>query len=226
MSMTPHPCDSAPGVPPPDPTSVYRYYDRAGLLIYVGITRQGMGRNAQHNSKAEWWGYVSSQDVEHYASRDEAAAREKQLIRRFRPPFNKQHNLGHEELRAAYRVVAATPWIHAEPIELYKRLGKRLPLEVVSRDHRELVLGSRREHWPLASILRPKKGGVPLCANSGVGMVKEIKLTGSATYVICKPKGSCPPDFDMCIAHIALQAGKPMHARLDRIEIVRDGMFR
>lgn len=204
-------------------TSVYRYYDRAGMLIYVGITRQGMGRNRQHNQNAEWWQHVTSQEVEHYSTRAEAAAREKALIRRFRPPFNKQHNIGHEELREAYRAVAAVPWIHSTPIELYKRLDKRLPFEVESRDHRELVLGTRRDHFSLASRLILKKGGVPLCAHRGVGMVKEIRMSDAGVYVVCKVKQDCPPDFDMCVGYIALQPGKPPPVRLDRIVVVQDG---
>src|SRR5690349_21062741 len=86
----------------PVPTSVYRYYDEHGVLIYVGITKQGMGRNLQHNGRAEWWPYVVRQEVEHFDTRPLAAAREKELIRQFRPPFNKQHNPWHAEVREAY----------------------------------------------------------------------------------------------------------------------------
>lgn len=214
-----------PAHPPGSPeraTSVYRYYDDFGILIYVGITRQGMGRNVQHNHKADWWGYVSSQEVEHYPNRQQAAEREKALIRRYRPPFNKQHNIGYQELREAYTAVATTPWVHADPIELYKRLGKMLPLDVVNREPRELVLGSRRDHFPLASLLRVKNGGAPLCMNRGIGMVKDIRHVGPTTYVVCKPKGDCPTNFDTCIGYISFQAGKPPYVRLDRVAIVRD----
>lgn len=84
------------------PTSVYRYYDRFGVLIYVGITKQGMGRNRQHNATQEWWSLVCRQEVEHHPTRRAAEARERELIRQHRPPFNKQHNLGWQEMRAAY----------------------------------------------------------------------------------------------------------------------------
>lgn len=89
------------------PTSVYRYYDSDGALVYVGITSKGPQRQSQHTVTAEWWPHVARQDVEHYPSRDEAAARERELIQRFRPPFNVQHNPEHEAVRDAYLKHAA-----------------------------------------------------------------------------------------------------------------------
>jgi hypothetical protein len=84
------------------PTSVYRYYDSDGALVYVGITARGVQRQNEHNALAEWWRYVARQDVEHYLTREAAAAREIELIARFRPPFNRQYNPDHERLRDDY----------------------------------------------------------------------------------------------------------------------------
>jgi hypothetical protein len=87
------------------PTSVYRYYDELGVLIYVGITSSGLSRNQQHNADKEWWPWVVSQSVDHHDTRDEAHAHEVRLIEKFRPPFNKQHNRDHAVVRAAYLAV-------------------------------------------------------------------------------------------------------------------------
>jgi predicted GIY-YIG superfamily endonuclease len=84
------------------PTSVYRYYDAEGRLIYVGVTSRGPQRQAQHAITAEWWPHVRAQDVEHYDNRETALRREKWLIERHRPPFNRQHNPAHEERKARY----------------------------------------------------------------------------------------------------------------------------
>ena len=84
------------------PTSVYRYYDKHGVLLYVGITGRGMARNGEHNKTKEWWQYVTRQEVEHYKTRRAAHSTEKKLIRQHRPPFNVQHNPGHAETREAY----------------------------------------------------------------------------------------------------------------------------
>lgn len=88
--------------PSPAQTSVYRYYDRHDILIYVGITNRGMRRQSEHNADKEWWSLVDRQDVEHYPTRPEALAREKDLITRHLPPFNKQHNGAAEAVLAAY----------------------------------------------------------------------------------------------------------------------------
>jgi hypothetical protein len=84
------------------PTSVYRYFDLEGRIIYVGVTSRGPQRQAQHAVTADWWPYVSTQDVEHLPTREAALKREKWLIEHHRPPFNRQHNPAHEKLRAAY----------------------------------------------------------------------------------------------------------------------------
>ena len=84
------------------PTSVYKYFDARRILIYVGITSGGIIRNRQHNESKEWWRYVVSQEIEHFGSRSLAHEREVQLIQRFRPPFNKQHNADHVAARRFY----------------------------------------------------------------------------------------------------------------------------
>ena len=84
------------------PTSLYRYYDSAGVLIYVGITSQRIARNRQHNGDKIWWQWVASQKIDHFSSAREAHAAEVRLIQKFRPPFNKQHNPDHSAMSTAY----------------------------------------------------------------------------------------------------------------------------
>lgn len=84
------------------PTSVYRYYDKTGVLLYVGITSRATARQREHNADKEWWAFVARQEVEHFPSRGAASDREKGLIRQFRPPFNTHHNPDHEVIRAVY----------------------------------------------------------------------------------------------------------------------------
>jgi hypothetical protein len=114
--------------PPAIPTSVYRYYDRFGALIYVGITSRGAARNAQHNNGAPWWPYVVRQSVEHYDDRPVAGAREKALIRQYRPPFNKQHNTDSQSLRDAYLALMQGGLAQETASELAERRGRRLSL--------------------------------------------------------------------------------------------------
>jgi hypothetical protein len=101
--------------PDSTPTSVYRYYDARGYLIYVGITRTGISRNRQHNADKAWWPWVASQRVEHFASRDVAHAREIELITEFQPPFNVQHNPEQAQLRQLYVALRESGEYDADP---------------------------------------------------------------------------------------------------------------
>lgn len=85
-------------------TSVYRYYDKHGLLLYVGITSRGPQRNREHNETKGWWSYVARQDVAHYSTRQEAERVEQELIRQNRPPFNVAHNTGWQQVREDYLI--------------------------------------------------------------------------------------------------------------------------
>lgn len=89
------------------PTSVYLYRDSRGLLLYVGITKQGPGRQDQHAASSRWWHYVASSEIEHHPTREAALERERQLIIEFCPPFNRQHNQRAEEVEWAYLTMFA-----------------------------------------------------------------------------------------------------------------------
>lgn len=114
------------------PTAVYRYFDSRGVLIYVGITNQGTARNFQHVAHAEWWPFVAEQKVEHFPSRAAAEAKEKALIREFRPPFNRQHNLDQAEMPEAYLAFAASEIVDESFQDQYSRLGASLPLRIIN----------------------------------------------------------------------------------------------
>jgi hypothetical protein len=84
------------------PTSVYRYLDADGVLIYVGITNRGVQRQAEHVAHSKWWRFVCTQDVEHYDDRPTAERRERLLIEKHQPPFNVTHNAEHKRRLTAY----------------------------------------------------------------------------------------------------------------------------
>lgn len=111
------------------PTSVYRYYDAAGILLYVGVTSRGTARNREHWSSKHWWQFVAHQEVDHLATRAEALRRERHLITSYRPPFNKQHNPDHERLQAIYQAFADGYQPTTESfLEMYKRLNRKVAL--------------------------------------------------------------------------------------------------
>lgn len=123
--------------------SVYKYYDRHKILIYVGVTSSGIGRNRQHNESKGWWPFVAAQEVEHFVSRDAALLREAELIHAFRPPFNVTHNPDHVEMRAAYLSMALrASQRNYMSLKDFIRAARRYPIPVhrdFGRDHDDRV---------------------------------------------------------------------------------------
>lgn len=214
-----------------DPTSVYRYYDRIGILIYVGITRQGMGRNAQHNGKAEWWPFVARQEVEHYPTRGAAAMREKELIRGHRPPFNKQHNHDYEVSRAAYLAYAHTFSGHLEsPHDLYVAVDKRLPMDISVYEPGLLVLRSRLEHGPLTTLMQ-KMPADPQprvrSARRSYGQLAKIEVFGPTLLVTCQlrmSKKAIQPEGGIVAAELLLGWSSKPAAPYIRSVVVTEGL--
>lgn len=69
--------------------TLYRYYDREGRLLYVGITGSGSSRMAAHASTSRWWRYVRTARFEHFRTREAALLAETMAIQTERPKFNK-----------------------------------------------------------------------------------------------------------------------------------------
>lgn len=138
-------------------TSVYRYYDRDGLLLYVGITGRGTARNAEHNKTKDWWQFVVRQNVDHYRTREEAHTREVELIEDHTPPFNTQHNPAAAAMRAAYFQYRALPSAqrHVSPIAIEQALERKLPLHFARqrRERGQVEMATHIEHLPLARLI-------------------------------------------------------------------------
>ena len=73
-------------------TFLYRYYDDAGDLLYVGITHDIRQRDSWHRSNSRWHREHARRTVESYPTRNEALAAESAAIKTERPAFNRQSN--------------------------------------------------------------------------------------------------------------------------------------
>lgn len=135
------------------PTSVYLYYDEYGVLLCVGITSRTTARQGEHNKRAPWWRWVERQTVQHFTTREAAMFREKELIRKHRPPFNKQHNVDYLALRSAYESFADAAVKIDDPIGLSCSLGKQIPLVRWPGDE-NMLRTEMPDHWPIAAGLR------------------------------------------------------------------------
>lgn len=71
-------------------TAVYRFYDAAGQLLYVGITFNIGKRFGNHERDAFWWSAQRTVKIAWHDTRVEAAAEEQRAIR----VENPLHNVG------------------------------------------------------------------------------------------------------------------------------------
>ncbi|SDL33444.1 GIY-YIG nuclease family protein [Streptomyces indicus] len=69
-------------------TALYRLYDAAGVLLYVGITHDPDARWASHAATKPWWGDVERRVLEWHDSRDAAEVAEVETIRTELPRYN------------------------------------------------------------------------------------------------------------------------------------------
>lgn len=74
-----------------DPTAVYRFYDAAGSLLYVGATRIPQRRWSQHASRQSWWTDVARKTIRWHQTKEAALAAEKEAIRTEHPRYNIIH---------------------------------------------------------------------------------------------------------------------------------------
>jgi predicted GIY-YIG superfamily endonuclease len=78
----------APMSPDSTPTTLYRLADAQGVLLYVGIAGNPGRRFEQHKKDKLWWGDVAAITLEHFQTREEAAAAELAAIRSEHPRYN------------------------------------------------------------------------------------------------------------------------------------------
>jgi trehalose utilization protein len=70
------------------PTDVYRVYDRAGALLYVGIAMNVFDRMRGHRQESKWWNEAHEALVERYPDRLVAKTEESRAIRDEIPRYN------------------------------------------------------------------------------------------------------------------------------------------
>lgn len=73
---------------------LYRFYDAAGLLLYVGITCNPPQRFREHRDSKDWWTEVERVTLQHYRNRENLARAERRAIRDEHPLHNIIHNDG------------------------------------------------------------------------------------------------------------------------------------
>lgn len=75
-------------------TSLYRFFDKADQLLYIGITNSVPRRFDQHDDDKPWYADVTRVVLEHHPDRQAALAAEKAAIQAEHPKYNIVHNHG------------------------------------------------------------------------------------------------------------------------------------
>lgn len=104
-------------------TALYRFFDRADELLYIGITNSIPRRLGQHSDAKPWYADAATITVEHYPTRLDALAAEKRAIKAEHPKYNVVHN---DRPRARRPVATSDLWTfssrrtgHERTTELY-----------------------------------------------------------------------------------------------------------
>lgn len=102
---------------------LYRFYDEADQLLYIGITNDPARRFSQHESDKPWWIKVANIKLQRgFANRLDLEAAEIAAIEAERPRYNRAHAAGVlETLRFNTGQPATSPWpdasrFHTEPV--------------------------------------------------------------------------------------------------------------
>lgn len=70
------------------PQALYRFYDAAGALLYIGVSLNPGRRFQQHAGEKTWWHEVSRIEIESFPDRAAVLAAEAAAIRGERPRHN------------------------------------------------------------------------------------------------------------------------------------------
>ncbi len=71
-------------------TVLYRFYERNGELLYVGVTGIPGERWATHSRHAEWWPFIATLTTEVFPTMRQALAAEREAIWDEEPMFNRR----------------------------------------------------------------------------------------------------------------------------------------
>jgi predicted GIY-YIG superfamily endonuclease len=69
-------------------TTLYRYFDSEGQLLYVGITGDNTKRQSQHRRSSFWFGEIAYATFEHFEERQKALEAEGKAIKDEKPLHN------------------------------------------------------------------------------------------------------------------------------------------
>lgn len=104
------------------PTTVYRFYDSADVLLYVGVTSNMSSRFRAHGMGKSWWSQVARKTMTLYGTRDEAEAEEARAILAENPVHNIVRHTAKAPKPARKQMTASPkPAVKATPLRTMPR---------------------------------------------------------------------------------------------------------
>lgn len=100
-------------------TALYRHFDAAGALLYVGISLSAVQRLAQHKQTAAWFDGIARVEVQWLASREEALTAEAIAIAKEGPLWNVARPQVEGPVQRSAPIASATDEIKVRGEELH-----------------------------------------------------------------------------------------------------------
>lgn len=94
-------------------TELYRHYDPAGVLLYVGVSLYGLARLKDHSNQSAWFERIARVEIERFPSRDAALKAEQDAIAKEKPLYNIRHK--------QKDLMSAPPDERIEPVAVRRR---------------------------------------------------------------------------------------------------------
>lgn len=99
-------------------TALYRVFNRAGGLLYIGISHNPDVRLGQHSQTKDWWSEVHERRIERFDARSDAETAERRAIEGERPIWNLRHAVYEPADDEAARLYARRKRHHDALVEL------------------------------------------------------------------------------------------------------------
>lgn len=142
--------------------TLYRHFDAANVLLYVGVTKDIETRNSQHRVNAPWWRQVVRTTEETFESRSEALTAELVAIATERPVHNVAESVERDALGSVLRREIATAGMSMR--DASRAAG--IPLATL---HRRCTVGRKvkvSELVKLAAVLNKRPSDLVLTAET------------------------------------------------------------
>lgn len=70
--------------------SLYRHFNKAGELLYIGVSCRILQRVKEHSKHSHWWLEIARIEIEHFKDRAEVLEAEREAIKNEKPKYNIQ----------------------------------------------------------------------------------------------------------------------------------------